>query len=145
MSKFRKYLKLSPECRRLLMEAYLSLGLSRFLLMTKEFKAIAPRLGRHMQEASAETCENQICKAKKVGWAINVMSRHTFWESKCLVQATAAKLMLNRRRIKSTLYLGMAKDENGNLIAHAWIKSCGLTLTGGSNADNFTVVSMFGE
>jgi len=145
MSKWKKFLKLKPEYRLLLTEAYLSLGLSRFILLTIKFKKIAPRLGRHMRKASDEASESQIYKARKVGWAVGVMSRHTFWESKCLVQAMAAKLMLNRRKLKSTLYLGMAKDENGNLIAHAWINSCGLTLTGGRNMDEFTVVSVFGD
>ena len=143
MNKLEKFLKLKPEHKLLLTEAYLSLGLSRFILLTMEFKKIAPSLGRHMQETSEEASSSQIARAKDIGWVINVMSRHTFWESKCLVQAMAAKFMLSRRKLKSTLYLGMAKDENGELIAHAWVKSCGLTLTGGGNADSFTVVSVF--
>ena len=31
--------------------------------------------------------------------------------------------MLQRRQIESTLYLGTAKDENGQFIAHAWLRS----------------------
>lgn len=128
----------------MLAEACLCLGLSRFLLLTTEFKKIAPRLGRHMREASAEATEIKRRKAAKIGWAVNVMSRHTVWESKCLAQAMAVKFMLNRRRLQSTLYLGMRKDEAGNLVAHAWIQSCGLTLAGGPGTDQYTVLSVFG-
>ena len=31
--------------------------------------------------------------------------------------------MLEKRNIESTLYLGIAKDEKGELIAHAWLRS----------------------
>lgn len=98
-----------------------------------------------MREVSCEVSDIQVSKATRVGWAVNVMSKYTLWESKCLVKAMAAKFMLDRRKLKNTLYLGMGKDENGNLVAHAWIKSCGITLTGGANAGEFTVVSVFGE
>ena len=56
-----------------------------------------------------------------------------------------AKIMLRRRGIKSTIYLGVAKNERGEMIAHAWIKAAGLTLTGSAGADQFTVVSVFGD
>ena len=58
-----------------------------------------------------------------ISQAIHIMSRYTFWESQCLVKAIAAMKMLERRQIESTLYLGTAKDENGKLIAHAWLRS----------------------
>ena len=51
------------------------------------------------------------------------MSRYTFWESQCLVKAIAGMKMLEKRNIESTLYLGTAKDEKGELIAHAWLRS----------------------
>ena len=31
--------------------------------------------------------------------------------------------MLEKRHIESTLYLGTAKDNHGELIAHAWLRS----------------------
>lgn len=145
MDKLKKFFRLKQKYRLLLVEAFLSLWLSWFILTTTEFKKIAPRLGRHMREVSCEVSDIQVSKATRVGWAVNVMSKYTLWESKCLVKAMAAKFMLDRRKLKNTLYLGMGKDENGNLVAHAWIKSCGITLTGGANAGEFTVVSVFGE
>jgi hypothetical protein len=145
MSKFIKFIKLKQEHKLLLTEAFIMLGFSRFVLLTLKFKKIAPKLGGYMRQAPEEANALQITEAREVGWAVNVMSRHTSWESKCLVQAMAAKLMLSRRKLKSTLYLGMTKDENGKLMAHAWIKSCGLTLTGDGNTEKFTVISLFGD
>ena len=64
------------------------------------------------------------------------MSRYTFWESQCLVKAIAAMKMLERRQIESTLYLGTAKDENGKLIAHAWLRSGPFYITGAEGMEN---------
>lgn len=45
------------------------------------------------------------------------------WKNKCLVQSLAARRMLNRRKIGSQLSLGLAKNQNNKVVAHAWLKS----------------------
>jgi hypothetical protein len=80
---------------------------------------------------------------KQIGWAVGVMSRHTWWDSKCLAQAIAAQWMLRRRAVPGTLYLGMSKDGAQDLIAHAWVRSGHVILTGASRQRWFTVVSTF--
>jgi len=145
MNELATFLKLKNDYKLILTEAALLLGFSRLILLTTEFRKIAPCIGHHMIEATDDMGTAQLSEAKKVAWAVNVMSRHTFWESKCLVQAITAKTMLKRRKIKSTIYLGVAKDENGKMIAHAWVKSCGIVLTGANEMKRFTVVSMFGD
>jgi len=80
-----------------------------------------------------------------VSRAILTMSRHLPWESKCLVQAISGKMMLRRRQIPSTLYLGVAKKEDGDLNAHAWIRCGDRILTGARGHRQFTVVASFGD
>jgi len=53
--------------------------------------------------------------------------------------------MLRRRRLVSTLYLGVAKDENGSLSAHAWLRCGRRILTGDSGAEQFKIISSFGD
>jgi hypothetical protein len=53
--------------------------------------------------------------------------------------------MLERRNIESTVYLGTAKDENGKLIAHAWLRSGSFILTGSEEMSRFVVVSKFAK
>lgn len=77
--------------------------------------------------------------------AVVTMSRHTPWESQCLTQALAGKMMLKRRGIASTLYLGVMKDGDTGLSAHAWLRSGTFILTGGPEQERFTVVSTFAE
>lgn len=43
------------------------------------------------------------------------------WKNRCLVSSLAARCMLNRRNIPSTLSLGMARQQGGKTLAHAWI------------------------
>jgi hypothetical protein len=67
------------------------------------------------------------------------------WMSQCLVQAVAATWMLQRRRIPSTLYFGLAKDSDGKLIAHAWVRSGERILTGAKGHHDYRVVATFAE
>jgi thiazole synthase ThiGH ThiG subunit len=53
--------------------------------------------------------------------------------------------MLERRRIYSTLYLGTGKNEKGELIAHAWLRSGSEIVTGGEEMKEFTVVGSFSK
>ena len=55
--------------------------------------------------------------------AIQRASKISLWKNKCLIQSLAARRMLNRRKIPSQLSLGVAKGENGKMIAHAWLKA----------------------
>ena len=81
----------------------------------------------------------------RVAWAVNKISKYTPWQSKCLVQAIAAKRMLQARQIVSTLYLGVKKSNSQQLEAHAWLRSGSLYLTGGQGHKYFTVVATFAE
>ncbi|MEO1800116.1 MAG: lasso peptide biosynthesis B2 protein, partial [Cyanobacteria bacterium J06629_2] len=73
------------------------------------------------------------------------ISYYTPWQSKCLVQAIAAKRMLQSRKIVSTLYLGVTRNSHQSLEAHAWLRSGQMYLTGGREREEFTVVATFAE
>ena len=57
----------------------------------------------------------------------------------------AAQRMLRRRRLTSTLYLGVAKGEETALDAHAWLR-CGRTIViGGPGHQHYVVVNSFAD
>lgn len=145
MKKLMKFFRLKFGRKLMLLESAFFLAVSRIAVLTVKFDRIAPRLGEHGKESTEEIAQPYLPVINEVKWAVNAMSAHTFWESKCLVQAIAAKKMLKRRKIKSTLYLGVAKDSDGKMIAHAWVKSGGIILTGARGFRRFTVVSFFGD
>jgi hypothetical protein len=58
---------------------------------------------------------------------------HFFPGASCLTQALAAQVLLRREGFDPKLQLGVARDEAGKFIAHAWIECDGRIVIGGSN------------
>lgn len=129
----------------LFLETFFILGMARFLIALP-FSRISPFLGKHMDETPLNNnlSSVQVQQVKNIRHAIEVVSRYTFWESKCLVKAITAMFMLKRRGIESTLYLGTAKEESG-LTAHAWLRSGNFYVTGSEVMKKFTVVAKFAK
>ncbi|RKD23186.1 stage V sporulation protein S [Ammoniphilus oxalaticus] len=147
MSIFQKlkiYITIDRQTKWLFAEAFILLGWAR-ILKCMPFAKMAPRLGERWAETSQDYEESNRKLLGEVSQAVKMMSRYTWWESMCLVQALAAMKMLERRQIESTLYLGTAKDEQGELIAHAWLRSGPFTITGGEVMSQFTVVQKFAK
>lgn len=130
---------------RLFLETFFQLGMARSLIALP-FSRISPILGKHMDETpqNSNLSSVQIQQVKNIRHAIEVVSKYTFWESKCMVKAITAMFMLKRRGIESTLYLGTAK-EKGNLTAHAWLRSGDFYVTGSDVMKKFTVVAKFAK
>ena len=105
----------------------------------------APAWERERLESPRAITRLQDFKAKQIGWAVVTMSYRTFWQSTCLVQAIAVQLMLNRRGIPGTLYLGAVKDKENKLHAHAWVRCGKSILTGAEGHQRFSVISTFAQ
>lgn len=144
---FKKFCKLPRAEKVLLMEAFYRLLTARLAIFIFPFRKIAPRMGEHMKETPVEEQPQYTQTLLYIQRAIRRAGQYTPWESTCLVQSVAGQMMLKRRKIPSTLYLGVAKEKKGEkkLKAHAWLRSGSVILTGqeGVNLSAFTVVSMF--
>jgi hypothetical protein len=83
--------------------------------------------------------------ASEVGWAVTAAAAHTPWETTCLMQGLAAATLLRRRRIDTTLYLGVAGDGTGadGLSAHAWLRCGDVVLTGARERWRFEPIATF--
>lgn len=127
----------------LLIEATIMLGWARIRIMNQPFSKIAPSLGQYMKETESDPVAEHRQSLIHIRHAIHLASRHTPWDSKCLARAIAGMKMLERRGISSTLYLGTTKDETGKLIAHAWLRSGPLYITGAEEMNRFIVTGMF--
>ncbi|WP_347548685.1 lasso peptide biosynthesis B2 protein [Pseudalkalibacillus hwajinpoensis] len=144
MRKLKIYLSLINQTRSLLLESYYHLGKAR-LDKSVSFSKVAPTLGLQMDETDYEINGLHQQTLRKISQSIHIMSKYTLWESQCLVKAIAAMRMLERRGIESTLYLGTAKGESGELIAHAWLRSGPYYITGAEGMERFTVVGKFAK
>ena len=144
MRKLKTYLSLNKQTRSLLLESYYYLGKAR-LAKGVPFSKVAPTLGIQMEETNYVVNELHRKKLRMISQAIHLVSKYTFWESQCLVKAIAAMRMLEKRGIESTLYLGTAKEESGEMIAHAWLRSGPYYITGAEGMERFTIVAKFAK
>ncbi|MFR7864375.1 MAG: lasso peptide biosynthesis B2 protein, partial [Streptococcus salivarius] len=61
----------------------------------------------------------------------------------CLVQALLVQHFLKRKGIATTLYLGVNKDKQDHLMAHAWVRCGEMIVTGQYEKDHFIEVAKF--
>lgn len=125
--------------------AYPLLGLARLALLSVPFRQIAPWLGQNLQTAAITplATTRQIAQARHIGRAVQTAARYTPWESKCLAQAMVARALLGIKRLPYALYLGVRKEGETGLAAHAWVCTGRLAVTGGHSFGQFTVVGTF--
>lgn len=154
-SPYRRLLNfLSRPCAdiRLVVQVTFLLGMTRLLINTLPFRWLEKLLGQRMVETASEEPLPHLHQAHKIAWAIHAVSPYTPWESNCFPQALTAKILLRRRAIPSTLYMGAAfkKGEpvpNGELAlhGHAWLRCGPMYVTGGDGSKNFGAVAAFGD
>ena len=118
-------------------------GYFRAFILFVPFNKLSKRMGQAKTESPAEAEIPEYKEARRVAWIVNNVSRYTPWESKCLVQALTAQKLLKKRNISTTIYLGVKKDDEGKMIAHAWTRCGKYYVTGGINKAGFAVVAKF--
>ncbi len=144
-SKLARFRRFSWTNRWLTLEALFWLGLSRLAVLTLPFRWITPYMGQARTVSPVDDVSVDVAQVRQIARAIRRTSPHTPWDSNCLAQALTAKRMLHRRRINCTLYLGLKKDDDNQLAAHAWLRSGSFILTGGSGLERYAVVVTFAQ
>ena len=112
-------------------------------MLVVPFKHLAPRLGDAMTETPDEELPAEGWP-EHIGWAIRRASNVAPWKTPCIAEAIAAQRMLRRRRIPSTMYLGLTKD-GAVMAAHAWVRCGRATVTGEESRGQFTPVASFAQ
>lgn len=69
---------------------------------------------------------------RRVVWAIPALAKRMLPERPCLPQALAVQFLFLRSGKPATLHIGVDKDENDRLIAHAWVECEGEVVVGGN-------------
>jgi Transglutaminase-like superfamily len=65
------------------------------------------------------------------------------WKVKCFEEAIAAKNILEKYKIKSSLFLGVAKETDKKLKAHAWLKSGDVFITGEKGHKQYVITGFY--
>lgn len=134
------YIKYNGE-KWMTIQVYLYAAFYRWCILMIPKQRLELMMGNRGQESSWVITNEQKDIVKLVSFHVGRVSKHTPWESKCLVRAMTAKKVLMNKRIPCTLYLGVGKEE-GKMIAHAWLRSGDMYVTGGTGK-NFAIVTKF--
>ena len=70
-------------------------------------------------------------RIRQVVWAVEAASRRVPGAT-CLTQSLATQIMLGRLGQRSELHLGVARKQDGQLEAHAWVETQGRVVNGGA-------------
>lgn len=124
-------------------EAWCLLHLAKLVILFMPFRKIASWMGC-LQVESTQDLDFKRTPAR-IGLAIRRASRYTLHESKCYDQALTAKALLGQNGIPATIYFGLAKENDNQLTAHAWVRTGKSIITGKEGMERFTVVACFGD
>lgn len=131
--------------RWLVLDVLVLLGATRLALLVVPFRRLASALGPADSESPDEVDDVALAEARRIAWAIRAVSRRTPWPSTCFPQALTALILLRRRGIPGTLYLGAAFRPDGvGLEAHAWLRCGPIDVTGGRGDRRFATLARFG-
>lgn len=68
---------------------------------------------------------------KRAAYVIPRVAARLPWRADCLVQALAAQRWLRDLGVDTQISIGVDRDEDGGLLAHAWLKHRDIVVTGG--------------
>jgi len=129
-SKFYRFRKLSYREKKLFGEALFYVYLAKVVSAILPFKYCVWLMSKDLKNDTSPDYKFLLSLKDALLRAENFI----FWKNACLVQSFAAKWMLNRRNIKSTMFFGFNFDEEKKFIAHAWVQ-----------ADDIEIVAKGGE
>ena len=145
MKALNQWLRISWADRWLLVEAITFLSLVRLAIKLVPFSRLAPYLGEPVSMPDIELSQTTEALVKRIAWAINIMAKYIPWTPSCLEKSMAAKRILRRRKIPSTLYLGVAKSNPNEFDAHAWLQSGTVIVTGEVDHERYITLISFSD
>jgi hypothetical protein len=132
MTLFRKLARLDAAERWLLLDAAIAVPIVRLALTILPFRLVHRGIAAFRQRSNTSASQTPEHIARMVAAVAARVPR-----ASCLTQALAAMLLLARYGYPATLRVGVAKNEDGTLRAHAWLESNGRTLLGGPDSGAF--------
>ncbi|MDJ0795941.1 MAG: lasso peptide biosynthesis B2 protein [Calothrix sp. MO_167.B12] len=129
MKRLSKFLSLTHTERQLFMQAFVLLGLVRLGLWLLPFETLR-RLLVIINQANPLGLRQYSPTTDQIVEAVNRSSRYLPGNAKCLARALTTQALMNRCGYSPELRIGVAKGEQGQFEAHAWIESQGQIVIG---------------
>ena len=129
--------------RRLVAEAGAALLRANCTVLLARGRRLTRSLGDPAEDGPSLPTARDLAAARDVGWAVELLAVRGPLRTACLGQALAARRLLQRRGVRSTLTLGLRRRDDGGLGAHAWVRVGDHTVTGGRGRSSFAPVAGF--
>jgi hypothetical protein len=139
MRQLLKFLCLAAPDRKLLVKTALLLWVVRLGLWLLPFERLRRLLFRKIQTGPRLRGVDQ-ATVERIAQSVKVMSRYVP-AATCLTRALVTLVLFERYGHPACLRIGVAKNREGKLEAHAWVESQGKIINGGhADLSRFTLL-----
>ncbi len=143
MSKVIKFIHLPWFEKGLFFEAIVITLLARIFNAFVPFHKFSSYLGVPHKETSFELAPEHEQLIQTVYIAMRRSTKYLPFKRKCIIEAIVVKKLLDKFDIKSTVYFGVTRNGERNLIAHAWLRCGSSIVTGKKGMEKFVPVEWF--
>lgn len=127
---------------------WLLLGVSKALIYLLSFRRIEKLMGKAhgVSPVLPILTTPQRERVSQIGHVVRVTARYTPWKSNCYPQAITAALLLRFYKLPYLLCFGLKRSEDrSRYLAHAWVASGPVRVTGGFSFNAYTIVACYFE
>lgn len=140
MNRIRKFLRLPRSDQGLLIQAMLGLTVVTLGLKLLPWLTLQ-RLLLKLANRSIRGKPTRRPSPHRLGWTVRVASRYVP-QATCLPQALVAQFLLHQWAYSADLRIGVTKNKDGKLEAHAWVTRGGEIIIGAAgDPDRFIPLS----
>ncbi len=129
MKQLHKFLCLPQSKKNLLIICFLSLIFIKICLFFLRFNIIEKIIAK----TAGGLRFKKAFSVEDINWVVSVLSRHLPFAVTCLPRSLAVQFLLKLNGDDSNVCIGITKNNENKLEAHAWVESKGIVVTGDKN------------
>lgn len=134
MRRLKRFLQLTGAERCILLRVAFVVGVTRCALWLFPLDTV--------RKISAKVARGTAGSLEQLVSAVETIS-HYLPHATCLTQALAAQALLFRSGFPAQVEIGVAKDDDRRLRAHAWVVCYGQVVLGGRQSDHYNSVMIW--
>jgi len=141
--KINSFIKWPFNKKTLFVEALFTSAWVKLTLKFFPFNRVLNWLGTVNEESELTPNIETLQFRKQLNNILLLCNKYALWPTECYTLSLTGKLILKRRKIASTLYIGFLKEESGKYKGHAWLRANDTYISGFNETEGFTLHSLF--
>lgn len=135
LREFPRLIRLGPRGLSDMVVAAWELAVAHRTLRRHPVSTLGLLQGNRTESAETSLTAQQRQRIARIAYAFDVVPPRVPFRSDCLVQCLAGRRWLARHGIATRIAIGVKRDEQGTLLAHAWLCANEIVVTGGDVSD----------